>query len=241
VTWQIQDDFRYRGEEYTLAAWSAGEPFSPARLGIRPNMASTACWRGYLSTYGLRNDQLVVAELRLQLVEDEVDWVRVPGPEINGVAPLEHAPGSDGFNNNYLGLDLPVDYDGGLIIGRDYLEHYHSDLDLITLWKYREILELRFGRGRLTEVRDISAAVTSIQEFADEQRALLDRFMRDRADAMRAAGSQEERRAIRSAYFDPGEESVFGAEIDDVARERLSGVLDPGYLDDSTTAPNFRS
>lgn len=228
MTYQIQDDFRYKGAEYTLTACSAGEPFHPGLLGIRPNMASTACWRGYVSTYGVQDHHLVLAELRLELVEDEIDYVRVPGPVIHGVTPIEKAPGLDGFNNNYLDLNLPIDYDGGLIIGGECLERYHGDLDLITLWKYRKVLELRFVGGRLEETIDHSAAMLPIQRLADERDALV----KDLFDAMESAASDEERAGVRGEYRDALGRSAGGADLDDVAREMLRGVIDLAYLSD---------
>jgi hypothetical protein len=234
MTEQIEDDFHYRDAKYTLAACSAGEPFSPYQLGIQPNMASTACVRGYHVTYGVKDDRLVVAELRFVLVEDEVDWTRVPGPEINGVEPVEEAPGPDWFNNNFLDLDLPVAYDGGLIIGSGYLNEYHLDLDLVTLWKYREVLEIRFEQGRLSEVRDLSELMRPIRQIADEKEAILKAFMEELAPAMRKAESEEERRAIKRDYFatkGDSAEAVFDAEMDDVARQKLAGLIDPAYLE----------
>ena len=228
MTQQIEDEFQYRGENFTLLACSSGEPFSTRQFGIRPNMASTGCWRGCLSTYGLHDDRLVVAELRFELVEDEIDYVRVPGPEINGVKPIEKVDRIDWFNNNYLGLNYPVDYDGGLIIGNGYHEKYSSDLDHITLWKYREVVELQFGHGHLSQVTDLSTLMMQIQQFADERAERLKVFMKDVAPARKKAGSNEERETIARNYFrrDP----ILKMNTDDFAREKLTGLIDPAYL-----------
>ena len=51
MTYQIEDRFRYEGEEYTLAACSAGEPFNPGRLGIETDWAETDCWRNMKSSF----------------------------------------------------------------------------------------------------------------------------------------------------------------------------------------------
>jgi len=168
--------------------------------------------------------------VRVELIEDESDRVRVHGPSIDGVEPLEAAPGVDGFNNNYLGLDLPVDYDGGLIVGRGYEERHHGDLELITLWKYREVIELRFERSRLADLRDLSVSVTPIRQVADHRAALVGAFFRDCGQAMRKASGEQARRAIRNEYFDEESRALLDADMDEIARGRLSGLIDPAYL-----------
>ncbi len=231
MTDQIEDEFLYKGEKYTLAGYSAGEPFTPHQLGIRPNMANTACWRGYQSTYGLQNGRLVVAELRFELVEDKISYSRLSGPEINGVKPLEEASGLDWFNNNYLGLNYPVTYGGGLIIGNGYNEKFHGDMDLVTLWKYREVIELQFQQGLLSEVRSLSALMHPIQQFATQKNAHLRTFMDRLGAAMKNAGSAEEREIIKRNFLDTKRNSILEQSMDDFSRETLAGQIDPVYME----------
>lgn len=72
---QIGDSIRYAGENYALVGVSPDNPlddlFDPERFGIRTFSNCTACWRGYVATYGLREDRLVLEELEINVRDPE--------------------------------------------------------------------------------------------------------------------------------------------------------------------------
>lgn len=75
MTAQIGDSIRYAGNHYGLVGVSpdnsADELFDPERFGIRTFSDCTACWRGYVATYGLRENQLVLEELGINVRDPE--------------------------------------------------------------------------------------------------------------------------------------------------------------------------
>ncbi len=66
----------YLGKRYSLAGILADEPsgelFDPERYGIPAAPSGTACWRGYVATFGLRENQLVLEDLGINY--DNPEW-----------------------------------------------------------------------------------------------------------------------------------------------------------------------
>lgn len=75
MTAQIGDSIRYAGDHYGLVGVSPDNPadelFDPERFGIRTFSDCTACWRGYVATYGLRENRLVLEELGINVRDPE--------------------------------------------------------------------------------------------------------------------------------------------------------------------------
>jgi hypothetical protein len=75
MTAQIGDSIRYAGEHYYLVGVSSDHPldelFDPERFDIRTFSDCTACWRGFVATYGLRENRLVLEELEINVCDPE--------------------------------------------------------------------------------------------------------------------------------------------------------------------------
>ncbi len=75
MTAQYNDNIRHAGEFYELVGISAKnssrELFDPEKFGIKTYSNTTACWRGYLAGYGLRDNRLVLEELRINVKDPE--------------------------------------------------------------------------------------------------------------------------------------------------------------------------
>jgi hypothetical protein len=73
---QISDSIRYAGETYALVGISSddlrNDLFEPEHFGIRTSSGCTACWRGYVATYGLRDDRLVLEDLGINV--RDLEW-----------------------------------------------------------------------------------------------------------------------------------------------------------------------
>ena len=75
MTAQTGDFVRYAGEDHDLVGVSPDNPndelFDPEKYGIRTFSNTTACWRGYVATYGLREGRLVLEELAINVRDPE--------------------------------------------------------------------------------------------------------------------------------------------------------------------------
>ena len=197
MTAQASDVLRYADEFHSITGISPDSRhdhlFDPEKFGIDTYPCSTACWRGYVATYGLRGDHLVLEELCINVSskEWEAEHERLlklkearrlipphrrgpkpqprpmsPGPDgpaINGVLPK--AGGRDSsFSDNYHNVGLPLPFSGGLMIGDDFVNDRYVHMGFQSAWKYRKVIEFRFKEGILAATYDRSADMAAIRE-----------------------------------------------------------------------------
>lgn len=162
MTAQYSDKVMYRSQEYDLAGESGsthvdssaritefdGLYFNPKSYGIElgRDRMSTACYRGYLCTYEIHNDELFLKDLRT---------IATPSGRLNGVE-VSVEGDSDDPEFYFRSVNIPICYSGGIIIADDFIKELYSHMGYHPAWKYREIIELLFDSGKLTEVRDVS-------------------------------------------------------------------------------------
>lgn len=161
MTGQAADVFRYQGVDYDLAGISEGTLFDPSQFGMDPSSISTACWRGYVAIFTLADSLLILDSLSVCLLEPGERRVRKEGPPLNGVTPTgrEH-----GLNNIYEGVNLHLDYTGGLLFARDFIEELYVHMGFHPAWKYQHVVELIFDGGVLQKEYDRSERIAQIRQ-----------------------------------------------------------------------------
>lgn len=113
MTGQVQDSLHYLGEQHALAAFSDAEPFSPIKAGYRPVMANTACWRGYVCGYEVRDGLLYLRELWVNHQPGYVPTTRCQlPPDLNGVRAVRDKKSFFG-EWHFCDVGLPLAYTGG--------------------------------------------------------------------------------------------------------------------------------
>lgn len=116
-----------------------------------------------MATYSLLNDNLVLKELDINLGEPkEGKLAPITGPELNGVRP-EQEP-TYKINNIYKNINLPIDFTGGILIARDFIQELYVHMGFHDPWKYEEVHELLFEEGKLIEKRDVSEKLAQIRD-----------------------------------------------------------------------------
>ncbi len=165
MTAQINDIFRFRDCEYTIAGISEGELFDPAALDLKPVMASTACYRGFQAVYAILDGCLILADLHIQLVEETWKYGRKQGPTINNITPTGQRERFDFFNNHYEGINLPLKYSGGLLIVRDFIRELYVHMGFHPAWKYQRVIELSFRGGVLSNEFDRSEKMAEFRRM----------------------------------------------------------------------------
>jgi hypothetical protein len=163
MTAQISDIVFHRGLEYALASYSV-EPFSPADFGYSPAIASTACVRGYLAEYEVRNGSLLLRRLSINHYVLGSDESLAERPcDLFGVQAEE-------WDNSYIGrwvfrnLNMPLQYSGVLILAREFIRSLYVHMGFHPAWKYEEALELVFESGRLASERDLGPEMADIRK-----------------------------------------------------------------------------
>ncbi len=163
MTAQYSDCLQLAGEYYALVGITSDDCrpvlFDPRAHGMDPKSPSTACWRGYIAEYGLRDDRLVLENLEIHLARFSREYPT--GPELNGVAPsrLPRSGGAAQFNNYYYDVGLPLLFTGGLLLARGFIEDLYEHMGFHPAWKYRTVFELAFRDGLLIAKHDRSTAM----------------------------------------------------------------------------------
>lgn len=191
MTAQVPDFLLKGRKKYEVLAFT-DPPFTPAGLGLAPQGLATNNWRGWVATYALRRGCLVVRRLEVTLWR-EVERVDFTGyvtkhrelvtpPPINGVKPVETC-----FGHEFRRLDLPLSFDGAILIGRGFIESLYIHMGFQAAWKFMEVHELQFRDGRLQAERDVSEVMAVLRQrmegedevrFAPDGRFILHSFDR---------------------------------------------------------------
>jgi hypothetical protein len=164
MTAQLHDQFIVEGESHNVAGVSGDGLFDPEAYGLQPVSWNTACWRGYVATYALRDRRLVVRELELNLsMPHQGASATVAAPLLNGVE-ARRSPEPYGFEYVYEDLGLLLPYNGGLLLARGFLDDLYVHMGFHPAWKYRKVLELIFEEGRLIETHDVSKRIARLRK-----------------------------------------------------------------------------
>jgi hypothetical protein len=177
MTAQIDDEFQFQNQEFAIAGISEGELFDVSVLDLEPRATCTACWRGYQCVYSVQEGRLVLANLYVNLMQDSLDpneYIRQVGPVINGVKPRAKGKGFDIFNNYYLGVNLPLEYTGGLLLADGFIQKLYVHMGFHPAWKYKKVYELIFENGLLIAEYDRSAKMAEIRALFENSDDELD-------------------------------------------------------------------
>ena len=160
MTAQIDDLVHFGGTAYALAgiAREGGQLFDPDEHKLHPDGVCSACWRGYLAQYAVRDDALVLDELVIGLPESERDCRVFDRP----FEPLPKRDEDDHgieswFTHTLSGVPVPLEFTGGLLLAREFIDELYVHMGFHPAWKYREVRELVFDAGKLAAAHDRSA------------------------------------------------------------------------------------
>jgi hypothetical protein len=155
MTAQINDTVFHRKIEFSVAGKDGSGLFDPRSHGISPAGVSSACWRGYHLAYSVRNDQLLLGKVFLSLcTADALRASAGKGPELFGKLPKKH---NSLWQEWIYDLQQPIPFSGGLLLGDSFIRELYVHMGFHPAWKYRNVRELLFEDGRLTDEFDRSA------------------------------------------------------------------------------------
>jgi hypothetical protein len=164
MTAQISDSVLYRDRRFSLSGVKGSGLFEPQAHGLMPMGFSTACWRGFVCTYAVADGALTLEELQLGMGAEEVEDVKAGrGPELFGQRPKYVAKAFVG-PVVYSGLRGPVPFSGGLLLAEGFIRELYVHMGFHPAWKYREVHELIFEKGRLVEEMDCSQMMAQVRE-----------------------------------------------------------------------------
>lgn len=168
MTAQIDDIFEYNNRSYSISAIEhPAEFFVIQKIGIDPEMTSTACYRGYVASFKLLGKTLVLHTLDTNNSNGKAQPVT-----LNNVHPDITTP--KGLVADYLqwrdwhyrSVDLPIRYTGSILITDDFIHHMYVHMGHQSPLSYREVIELTFHCGDLVRTEDLSRLA---QRLRDEE------------------------------------------------------------------------
>ena len=168
MTTQLSHSIEYRGQGYSIAGKQGDGLFDPTQHGMKPIGRCTACYDGYLCTYVVDGQRLLLDQLDICL--------DAQGPILFGVRPKAYTRKTlmfftrrtSIFDVVYERLQHPVPYSGGLLLARGFIEDSSLNIGYTPAWKYREVHELMFDNGELERETDRSAQMPELRrEIAD--------------------------------------------------------------------------
>jgi len=170
MTAQISDIATYSNTEYDIVGLNGEGLFNPYEYKLNPVGSCTACWRGYMVGYLVKDDRLYADMLRINLEKPAKlkFWKKWP-PDING-----HRPDKPGdadfelFDYTWSNLQIPLTFTGGLLLGNDFIHDLYVHMGFQDPWKYREVHEFVFDKGKLTKHQDVSEKMKQYRDMVEK-------------------------------------------------------------------------
>lgn len=173
MTAQVNDTFTFRRKHYELVEIEGDRLFDPSDYGFHPEHPSTNCWRGFVCHYKLHYNRFILRDLTINLPVEELlelrkklnhkdpDWEKALKedifPELNVVPSI--------FGMCLLKVDLNLPYTGRLRIGKDFIIELYVHMGFHPAFKYKEVWELEFEKGRLKGAKDLSWEMKAKREL----------------------------------------------------------------------------
>lgn len=170
MTAQIPDSVEFGATTYSIAGVAGDGLFEPLHHGIRPIPLHTACHRGFVCRYSVRDERLrlVHLEIGIERVTDDAR-ARRRAPTLFGVAPVADEARTAA---TYEGLDEPIAFTGGLLCGHGFVQDLYVHMGFQPAWRYETVVELVFREGVLRSATDHSAEMLRVRnELAAGERA----------------------------------------------------------------------
>ncbi len=153
MTEQVIDTLIYNRQEFPILAISGRLPI-PEDFGMKPMSPMTSCYRGFYSRY-ICEEKLFLDEITLRTRDDKY-------ARIENIQPFRNFRDLWGMVT-YHGLQLPLNFTGGLVIGTDFRRGTGGSIYL-SWWKsYSKYLELLFEEGNRVQEIDLSEKKTNTE------------------------------------------------------------------------------
>jgi tetratricopeptide (TPR) repeat protein len=167
MTAQVSSSISYKGKEYLIVAIENTWPFDPERYGIQSTIVTTANWSGYYCRYSVTEGMLLLSQFSILSEKTPKIW--------NDISPRKG--GFDEYTWEYDGVNFPIIYTGGIVIGRDFLKEYLHNMGYPYPHSCRYVIEIFFKNGQIQNVIDHSLAMevmrrkikSSFREFKESQ------------------------------------------------------------------------
>jgi hypothetical protein len=153
LTGQMSDTLNYKDEQFNLVGIKGEGLFRPEDIGLAPYSNCTACWRGYVASYEIANDELLLSHLLIN-TKNPID--------INGIK--AESPADSLFTHQFSQLKTKIPFTGNLLIGNEFIQSMYVHMGFQKPVTYARVIELKLRNGNLLESEDKSQRIKEIRE-----------------------------------------------------------------------------
>jgi hypothetical protein len=152
MTSQVTDTVKYKGKNYELIGSSRGELlFNIYKLGLYPDMISTACYRGFYCEYELTEKGLFLRKLTVRDGSGNYPRIGTVKPKI------------EEYQAVYKKLDIKVRLSGKFRIARGFIQKYYIHMGYQKASAFRNVIDFSLSRGKIININDRSAEIKKIR------------------------------------------------------------------------------
>jgi hypothetical protein len=159
MTAQMSDSFLLEEKKFLLVGVNGSGLFHPSDYNMQPLPRITSCWRGYVCTYKVLQNELLLDSLLINLDRE--------GPAIKDIQPVFSNQGT--FNNTYRDLNLLMDFTGDLHIAQGFIQQLYVHMGFHPAWKYETVFELNVSHGHVLETKDVSENMAELRDKMSRQ------------------------------------------------------------------------
>lgn len=166
---QIKDKFIYKRTEYTISVIESPETFIDINslLGFGPRKFSTACYRGYVATYALYKNKLILKKLYTNNgnnIDNKIPAINNKLPKISIREGLIDEFKSTLRDFTYENINLKIQYTGSIIITKGFIMERYVHMGFQSPLSYKTVMQLTFNNGLLISTKDFSDIAKSTRE-----------------------------------------------------------------------------
>ncbi|TFF85902.1 MAG: hypothetical protein EU551_03090 [Promethearchaeota archaeon] len=152
MTAQIPDQFFYNDLKFDLVGIRGEGLYTPIDFGINTISASTACWRGFVMKYSIKNNQLLLEGFWINTKDEKL-------PEIDGIKPSkldkDHKMSSF-FKYEYMNIDKKIPFSGSIWLAKDFIDSEYVHMGFQSPSAYKTVFKFDIEEGDIIKIEDLS-------------------------------------------------------------------------------------
>jgi hypothetical protein len=149
MTGQVPDELIYNESIYSIVGLKGEFLPEPFDFGFKPVSPNTANWRGFIMTYAIAEEHLLLR--RMDLWVKEIDG---KPPIINEVKPKLEEEGI--VRLIYDNLELRTEFTGKILIAKDFINSLYVHMGFQSPLSFETVIELVFQEGKLLSANNFS-------------------------------------------------------------------------------------
>lgn len=157
MTGQVPDTLIYNNSSYSIVGLKGEGLPHPLDFDLKPVSPHTANWRGFIMTYIIVEDQLILHEMNVTVEDTEGK-----PPLINDVKPKLKKEGL--IHLTYENLKLKTQFSGKILIAKDFIDSMYVHMGFQSPISFEKVIELTFKRGKLETTSELSKMMENFRK-----------------------------------------------------------------------------